>query len=227
MPDLIRKALKNICSDISETTLIDEHSKKIDLLKHTVLLVKSSMRNQELTDIAMESGVSKSQLSRLDMKRSYEIFVEMFYSLFYPYIMAHNYTVYSRFLSIIGIDSTFIRIMQIKESRKYRRQKAENEIKMHEAAIFFPFTLPVESSVTPANLNDSPEFDQIIDGIDPDLVKQSILTFDLGYYDLERFAKLKEEGVRFVTRIKKNAAYVVEKEYMHIQKPQDSGMALS
>jgi hypothetical protein len=73
----------------------------------------------------------------------------------------------------------------------------------------------LESFVTPANLNDSPEFDEILGSIDPDLVKQSILTFDLGYYDLERFGKLKEEGIRFVTRIKKNASYVVEKEYAH------------
>ena len=28
----------------------------------------------------------------------------MFYSLLYPYIMAHNYSVYSRFLNIMGID---------------------------------------------------------------------------------------------------------------------------
>jgi len=41
------------------------------------------------------------------------------------------------------------------------------------------------------------------------------LTFDLGYYDLDRFMKLKEEGINFVTRIKKNASYVVEKEYAH------------
>ena len=35
-----------------------------------------------------------------------------------------------------------------------------------------------------SNLNDSPVFDQTLDGIDSDLVKQSILTFYLGYYDL-------------------------------------------
>ncbi|MGP6207954.1 transposase [Cuniculiplasma sp. SKW3] len=46
-------------------------------------------------------------------------------------------------------------------------------------------------------------------------MKQSILTFDLGYYDPERFGKLKEEGIRFVTRIKKNASYMVEREYAH------------
>ncbi|MGC8692583.1 MAG: IS4 family transposase [Thermoplasmata archaeon] len=210
----VRKALKNICSEISAATLVDEHSKKIDLLDHTVILVKSVMKNQELTDIAMENGISKSQLSKINMKRQYQLFVEMFYSLVYPYIMAHNYAIYRRFISIIGIDSTFIRT-RIKESGKYRRQKTENGIKMHSASITFPFTLPLESSVTPANLNDSPEFEGILSGIDPDLLRESILTFDLGYYDLERFRELKNRYIRFVTRIKRNASYVVEKEYSH------------
>ena len=67
--------MKNICSDISQTTLIDEHSKKIDLLDHTVLPVKFAMRNQELTEIAMENGASKSQLSEavLDVVLSYNV----------------------------------------------------------------------------------------------------------------------------------------------------------
>lgn len=51
--------------------------------------------------------------------------------------------------------------------------------------------------------------------VDPVLVKQSVLTFDLGYYNPGRFMKPKEDGIRFVTRIKKNASYVVEKEYAH------------
>lgn len=69
--------------------------------------------------------------------------------------MLHNYPIYRRFLNIIGKDSTFIRTM-VKESGKYRGQKTENGIKMHSASISFPFILPLESSVTPANLNDSP-----------------------------------------------------------------------
>lgn len=95
MSDPIRKALK-----------------KINLLNQTVLLAKSAMRNQEPTDIAMESGLNKSQLSKLNSNKSYQVFVEMFYSLMYPYIMSHNLPVFGRFLNIIGIDLTFIRMMR-------------------------------------------------------------------------------------------------------------------
>ena len=135
MSDPVRKLFKNVCSDISQETLTDLNSKKIKLLDHTVLLVKSVMRNEELTDMAMGSGISRSQLSKLDAMRPYQVFVEMFYSLLYPYIMSHNYTIYSRFLNVIGIDSTFIRT-RIKESGKYGRQKTENGIKMHSSAMF-------------------------------------------------------------------------------------------
>lgn len=79
----VRKALKNICVEILSATLGDEHSNKIDLLDHTVILVKSVTKNQELTDIAMENGISKFQLSKLHMQRQYKLFVEMFFSLNY------------------------------------------------------------------------------------------------------------------------------------------------
>ncbi len=214
MTDPVRKLLKNVCSDISQETLTDLNSKRIKLLDHTVLLVKSAMRNEDLTDMAMGSGISKSQLSRLDTRRPYKVFVEMFYSLLYPYIMSHNLSVYGRFLNIMGIDSTFIRT-RIRESGKYRRQKTENGIKMHSASIIFPFTLPVESVVTPANMNDSPEFDVVLSSMDQDLLGESILTFDLGYYDLERFRDLKNRNIMFVTRIKRNARYEIIREYAH------------
>ncbi|EQD67296.1 transposase IS4 family protein, partial [mine drainage metagenome] len=210
----IRKLLANPCKNVSEITGIDEFSKRIDMLEHASLLVNAAICHEDLTDISLNNNISKSQLSKLDTGRPYQVFAEIFYEIVYPYIMAHNYAVYRRFLSIIGVDSTFIRTM-IRESGKYRRQKTENGIKIHEAAVVFPLTVPLESTVTPANLNDSPEFDEVLEGIDPDLVKQSILTFDLGYYDLGRFGKLKREGIRFVTRIKKNASYTVLREYAH------------
>ncbi|OWP57072.1 MAG: hypothetical protein B2I17_02615 [Thermoplasmatales archaeon B_DKE] len=214
MIDGIKKILGEPCKNVSDVTEVDLHSKKLDLLEHTVLLVESAISHKDLTDISMDSGVSRSQLSKLDTGRPYQVFVEIFYQLVYPYIMAHNYPVYRRFLSIIGIDSTFIRTM-IKQSGKYRRAKTENGIKMHEAAVVFPLTVPLESILTPANLNDSPEFDELLGNIDPGLVKQSIITFDLGYYDLDRFMDLKARGIRFVTRIKKNASYTVLREYAH------------
>lgn len=92
--------------------------------------------------------------------------------------MAHNFHVYGRFLNILGIDSTFIKT-KIKESGKYVIKNGnERGLKLHLSAIVYPFTLPMEAFLTPANQNDSPVFDKILNGIDPDLLKQCILTFD-------------------------------------------------
>jgi hypothetical protein len=74
------------------------------------------MGNQYPTGISMKSGVSRPKFSKLDTKRIYQVFLEMFFSLMYPYIMFHNLSVYGKFLkTIIDIDSTFIRTW-IKES---------------------------------------------------------------------------------------------------------------
>jgi uncharacterized membrane protein YiaA len=53
-------------------------------------------------------------------------------------------------------------------------------------------------------------FDEIIKNIDGNILKGSILVFDLGYYNSKRFKTLDEKGVFFVTRIKsiiKNTKY--------------------
>ncbi|MGC9192594.1 MAG: IS4-like element ISFac10 family transposase, partial [Thermoplasmata archaeon] len=105
----IKKILKDPIKMLSEATEIDVYSKKIDLLEHTSMFVNSIIKNNDLTDTALHHNVSKSQLSKLDMQRSYQIFVELFYMMIYPYIMGHNFKLYNKFLSIISIDSTFIK----------------------------------------------------------------------------------------------------------------------
>ncbi|MGC8580394.1 MAG: IS4 family transposase [bacterium] len=122
--------------------------------------------------------------------------------------MGHNFRLYNKFLSIISIDSTFIKT-KIRESGIYsRKDKRENGIKMH-TALFFPLTIPLEAIITPANISDSSMFDEIIENIDGNILKGSILVFDLGYYDSERFKILDEMGILFVTRIKSNVKYEI------------------
>jgi len=122
MINAFRKILRKSCENVSAITEVDLYSKKIDLLEHEMLLVQSAIFHENLKDIAMDNHVSRSQISKLDTGRPYQIFLELFYEFVYPYIMAHNYSLYNRFLGIIGIDSTFIRT-RIKESGKYRDRK--------------------------------------------------------------------------------------------------------
>jgi len=72
---------------LSEATEIDIYSKKIGLLDQSSMLIDSIIKNKDLIDTVLHYDVSKSQLSKLDLQRSYQIFVELFYMLLYPYIM--------------------------------------------------------------------------------------------------------------------------------------------
>lgn len=93
--------------------------------------------------------------------------------------MAHNFQLYNKFPSLISIHSTIIKT-EIRGSGIYLRNgNRENGIKMH-TALFFPLTIPLESIITPANISDSSMFDEIIKNIDGNILKGSILVFDLG-----------------------------------------------
>ena len=47
----IRKILKGPCENISIVTGVDEYSKKIDLLEHTLLLVNGAIYHKDLPDL--------------------------------------------------------------------------------------------------------------------------------------------------------------------------------
>ncbi len=61
--------------------------------------------------------------------------------------------------------------------------------------------------ISSANVNDSSLFDNIIKDIDNKILYSSILVFDLGYYNLDRFRVLADKNILFVSRIKRNAIY--------------------
>jgi len=137
---------------LSKATEIDIYSKKIGILEQSSILIYSIIKNKDLTDTALHYNVSKSQLSKLDLQRSYQIFVELFYMLLYPYVMGDNFRLYDKFLNIILIDSKFIKT-KIRGSCIYSRNgNRENGIKMH-TTFFFPLTIPSEYIITPANIN--------------------------------------------------------------------------
>ena len=82
--------------------------------------MSSIIKNNDLTDTALNYNASKSQLSRLHMQRLYQIFVELFNMMIYLSIMGHNFKLYHKFLSLISFDFTFIKT-KIKESGIYSR----------------------------------------------------------------------------------------------------------
>ena len=65
----------------------------------------------------------------------------------------------------------------------------------------------MNTCISSANVNDSSLFDNIIRDIDSKMLYSSILVFDLGYYNLDRFKELADKNILFVSRIKRNNIY--------------------
>ena len=216
----VNKILENHCNKASNESKIegigiDSYSRKFNLSTHLSILATGIIKKNDLTDMAYNNGISKSQLSKLNNKRPFYIFEKVFYSLLNAFIKAHRYDVYSNYLdklySIMAIDSTFIETM-VKGSGIYQREKRRNGIKIHTAAKTGNYALPLKAIITPANVNDSKVFDDLLEYINEYMSGNTVLTFDLGYYNLGRFMELKENHINFVSRIKKNADYTVIKE---------------
>ena len=200
----VKDILNKPANEISESMNIDINSKRIKFIDHVYYLVYSALHKYDLTDTSIDNGISRSWLSKLNNNKSYIPFIELFYKLLKPYIRAHDYKIYSRYMRVLAIDSTFIKTF-INGSGSYKGES--NGIKIHVPAIVFPFTVPLNAYISSANVNDSSLFDNIIKDIDNKILYSSILVFDLGYYNLKRFKELADRNILFVSRIKKNAVY--------------------
>ncbi|WP_337859875.1 IS4 family transposase [Ferroplasma sp.] len=129
----------------------------------------------------------------------------LFYKFVELYIKAHDYKKYSRYMRLIGIDSTLLKT-SIKGSGKYHGTEI-NGIKIHTSSVLYPYIMPLNISISSANKNDSLFLNELLDKMDDKILYSSILVFDLGYYNLEKFQELKDKNILFVSRIKKNAVY--------------------
>ncbi|WP_048053990.1 hypothetical protein [Thermoplasma volcanium] len=62
----LEKFLRKPCKYVSSITEVDFRSKELNLFRHAVMLVESAISYKDLTDIFMDSVVSRSQLPKLD-----------------------------------------------------------------------------------------------------------------------------------------------------------------
>jgi hypothetical protein len=156
--------------------------------------------------------VSKSQLSKVNKKRDYRAFVWAFYELIDRIWRDRKHWRMKRDLKVLGIDSTFI-IWKSKYSKfGYCGLTGETEegIKIHTSALLEPLTIPLTVMITPGNVHDSLEFDNLLEdsNVFVDL-HEVVLVFDKGYWKLNRFKELNDNGYRFVTAMKINTKYDV------------------
>ncbi len=159
----VKDILKKPANEISESIHIDIKSKRIKFIDHLYALIYSALHKYDLTYTSIDNGISKSWLSKLNNSKSYIPFIELFYKLLKPYIRAHDYRVYSKYMRVLAVDSTFIKTF-MNGSGSYKGES--NGIKIHVPAVVFPFTVPLNAYISSANVNDSSLFNNIINNTD-------------------------------------------------------------
>ena len=96
----VNDILNKSASEISESMNIDINSKRIKFIDHVYYLIYSALHGCDLTDTSIENGISKSWLSKLNNNKFYIPFIQLFYKLLNPYIKAHDYKMYSKYICI-------------------------------------------------------------------------------------------------------------------------------
>jgi putative transposase len=115
-------------------------------------------------------------------------------------------------LTVLGIDSTTILLnLPFAEYGYHSLTKTiEKGIKLHIGAVLGRFTIPLTAMVTPMNVSDHAEFDNVLGDMKPFVdLKKVILVFDRGYWEVERFINLTLNGIKFITRLKEGVRYRV------------------
>lgn len=192
---------------IAKETGIDEYSKKLNLREHLKLLIYSIIYDRVTLTALCDSlqskdaekngliSISKAQLSVVNENRDYRVFVWIFYELLYSII--HKYHALSKIydeLDLMGIDATSIKLnLPFSSYGHYSLTNTiEKGIKIHFAALLGRFTIPLTAMVTPMNVNDSNEFDDLLTGTEMFVDPQKVtLVFDRGYWSLKRGVKYK------------------------------------
>lgn len=220
------KPLKHIrIEQMAVATRIDEFSKKLKLENHLLTMLQLVTNDCETLGELSESlkgknarvcglvEISKSQLSVVNKNRDYRAFVWIFCELLYQIIHRHHALQrVSKELLIAGVDTTSILIKSYFSALGYcgLTKRIEEGIKLHIGAVLGKFTIPLTAWVTPLNVSDSDEFDNVLSdmGLFVDL-RKVILVFDKGYWNYQRFKELAERSVMFITQMKKKAKYTI------------------
>jgi hypothetical protein len=148
---------------------------------------------------------SVSQLSRLNKYKDYKLFEELYYKVLQRFYDELNQSIKKTdFERLIAIDLTVITIgkgraidLAFKSSKSGVRMNTEFSVNDGVA---------INVNIVPAKVAEQ----KSINGFFSD--KKAIYLFDRGYTSYELFDDLTKNGIRFITRLKKNATTTANKE---------------
>lgn len=185
--------------------LIFAQINELDSLTH---LSKQSKEEEELKVHLNLDGISTSQLSRKQCELSPKLFEKIFHHLV---LKIQSQTKQVPIVRDIGrlhvIDSSTIS-MSVTQYPWATFRKTKAGVKLHlRVVVTKDLTVPDKAVLLPAKHADRTQMDELVD-IDPD----ALYLFDRAYVDYKQFDNYCYEGVRFITRLKKNAEIEVMSE---------------
>ena len=202
-------------SKLVNTAELDRYVKKLTMYKFFELLVISQIQDMDsLTHLSKQTkdekelqlqvkldSISTSQLSRKLSSISPKVFEKVFHHLVF---MIQAQMTPSPIVQDIGrlhvIDSSTMS-MSIGQYPWATFRKTKAGVKLHlRVVVTKNVTVPDKAILLPAKHADRTQMEELIE-IDAD----AIHLFDRGYVDYKQFERITSEGVRFITRLKKNA----------------------
>lgn len=202
-------------SKLMNTINLDKYVKKLTAYKFLQLLIISQINKieslaalskhvkdeEELQTHIEFDAISTSQLSRKLGSLSPELFEKIFHHLVLEILPKVKHTPILRDIgSLCVIDSTTMS-MSITQYpwATFRKTKAGVRLYLR-VVVTKEFTLPDKGVILPAKLADRTQMSELIES-DPN----ALYLFDRGYVDYKKFDQFCCEGIRFITRLKKNA----------------------
>lgn len=160
---------------------------------------------------------SKSSISYINQHRNWELFRDYYYSVLAQF--QQQYTFGRKGLprlkrKVFLVDASVIPLcLSLFDWAQFRKKKGA--IKLH-AVLDYDGCLPVFAAITDGKTHEVNVAREL------NFPKGSVVVFDRGYSDYSWMRELDSKGIFFVTRMKSNAAYTLEKVYFN--KPDADGV---
>jgi hypothetical protein len=162
----------------------------------------------DLNHLGVKKAPSKSSISYINANRDYKIFEEYYYELlerFEPSLHRRRQYAAKIKRKVYIMDGSVIPLcLSLFDWAKFRTKKGG--IKLH-TVLDYDTGLPCYLTITEGKKHEVNEAKQIV------YPSGSVVVIDRGYVDYEWLYNLDSYGVKFVTRLKSNAAYQVRDEY--------------
>lgn len=198
---------------------IDQYVKKLTAYKFLQLLIIAQLNELEsLTRLSQLSkaekelkvslgldGISTSQLSRKQGNLSPKLFEKVFHHLVLQIQTKMKQTPIIRDIGRLHVIDSSTMSMSLSQYPWATFRKTKAGVRLHlRVVVTKDLTVPDKAVLLPAKHADRTQMDELVE-IDPD----ALYLFDRGYIDYKKFDFYCQEGVRFITRLKKNATIEV------------------